>query len=272
LGATTISLLTFLGFGWCSNPKFTGEGLSFHPPHNFKKGVGDLLSDNHKKSPLLLFSPNKNMVLYSAYINSYPKSRHMKKVIIEQKRNVLDDFFKVEEAYLQFEKFDGEMTGTIRRFNLERGNSVSVLTYNRQADKLILVTQFRYPTYKNGHGWTIEAIAGMIDPGETPEEAARREVEEETGLKISVLEHITTFYPSPGGTSELIFLYYSEVSGQPIKKDNTGGFISEGEDIMSLEISLEEALKKIKTGEIMDAKTIIGIYWLENQLITKSRL
>jgi ADP-ribose pyrophosphatase len=194
----------------------------------------------------------------------------MKKVIIEQKRNVLDDFFKVEEAYLRFERFDGEMTDTIRRFSLERGNSVSVLTYNRQTGKLILVTQFRYPTYKNGHGWTIEAIAGMIDPGETPEEAARREVEEETGLNISVLEHITTFYPSPGGTSELIFLYYSEVSGKPIIKENTGR-VSEGEDIMTLEMSLEEALGKIKTGEIRDAKTIIGIYWLENQFLKKKR-
>jgi ADP-ribose pyrophosphatase len=195
----------------------------------------------------------------------------MKKVLIHQKRNVLDDFFKVEEAYLQFEKFDGEMTDTIRRFSLERGNSAAVVTFNRHTNKLTLVSQFRYPTYKNGHGWTIEIIAGMVDPGETPEETARREAEEETGLNVTTLEHITTFYPSPGGTSELIFLYYAEVSGIPANHENTGGIISEGEDIMSLEISLEEALEKIKTGEIMDAKTIIGIYWLENQLLKKNR-
>lgn len=191
----------------------------------------------------------------------------MKKVSIEKKRYILDNFFKVEEAYLRFEKFNGEMSDTVRRFSLERGNSVAVLTFNTHTDKLILISQFRYPTYKNGHGWTIEAIAGMIDSGETPEEAARREVEEETGLSISALQHITTFYPSPGGSSELIFLYYSEVSGEPTNRDNTGGIISEGEDILSLEISLEEALKKIRSGEIMDAKTIIGIYWLENHLM-----
>lgn len=195
----------------------------------------------------------------------------MKKVLIEKQGYVLDDFFKVEEAYLQFEKFDGEMSGTVRRFSLERGNSVAVLTYNRHTHKLILISQFRYPTYKNGHGWTIEAIAGIIDQGETPEEAARREVEEETGLGISELEHVTTFYPSPGGSSELIFLYYSEVSGIPEKRDNTGGIISEGEDIISLEISLEDALEKIRSAEIMDAKTIIGIYWLENRLLKNNR-
>ena len=195
----------------------------------------------------------------------------MKKVLIEKKRNILDDFFKVEEAYLQFEKFSGEMSSVVRRFSLERGNSVAVLAFNRHTNKLILISQFRYPTYKNGHGWLIEAIAGMIDSGETPEDAARREAEEETGLSISTLEHITTFYPSPGGSSEQIFLYYSEVSGESSSSNSSGGIISEGEDIISLEISLEEALEKIKSGEILDAKTIIGIYWLENQLMKKSR-
>jgi nudix-type nucleoside diphosphatase (YffH/AdpP family) len=196
----------------------------------------------------------------------------MKKVLIEKKRHVLDDFFKVEEAHLQFEQFNGEMSSTVRRFSLERGNSVAVLAFNLHTDKLILISQFRYPTYKNGHGWTIEAIAGMIDPGESPEEAARREVGEETGLSVSALEHITTFYPSPGGSSELIYLYYSEVSGEPTNRNNTGGIISEGEDIISLEISLKDALGKIRSSEIMDAKTIIGIYWLENLLMKKSRL
>jgi ADP-ribose pyrophosphatase len=193
----------------------------------------------------------------------------MKKVSIEKKSYILDDFFKVEEAYLRFEKFNGEMSERVRRFSLERGNSVAVLAYNLDTNKLILISQFRYPTYKDRHGWIIETIAGMIDEGETPEEAARREVREETGLDISVLEHITTFYPSPGGSSEQIFLYYSEVSGESTNHNNTGGLVHEGEDIMSLEIALEDALRKIRSGEIIDAKTIIGIYWLENRLLKK---
>jgi nudix-type nucleoside diphosphatase (YffH/AdpP family) len=194
----------------------------------------------------------------------------MKKVSVEKKRYVLDDFFKVEEAYLRFEKFNGEMSERVRRFSLERGNSVAVLAYNLDTNKLILVNQFRYPTYKDGQGWIIETIAGMVDAGETPEAAARREVREETGLDVSALEHIATFYPSPGGSSEQIFLYYSEVSGESIKYNNTGGLVNEGEDILSIEISLEDALEKIRSGEIMDAKTIIGVYWLENRLLKKS--
>jgi nudix-type nucleoside diphosphatase (YffH/AdpP family) len=194
----------------------------------------------------------------------------MKKVSVEKKRYVLDDFFKVEEAYLRFEKFNGEMSERVRRFSLERGNSVAVLAYNLDTNKLILVNQFRYPTYKDGQGWIIETIAGMVDAGETPEAAARREVREETGLDVSALEHIATFYPSPGGSSEQIFLYYSEVSGESIKYNNTGGLVNEGEDILSIEISLEDALEKIRSGEIMDAKTIIGVYWLENRLLEKN--
>jgi nudix-type nucleoside diphosphatase (YffH/AdpP family) len=193
----------------------------------------------------------------------------MKKVLIEEKKLVLDDFFKVEEAHLRFEQFNGEMSPLLRRFSFERGNSAAILAFNLDTQKIILINQFRYPTYDNGHGWTIEVIAGMVDKGELPNESAQRELMEEAGLNVSAFEHISTFYPSPGGCSEQIFLYYAEVSGEHAKYNKTGGLIKEGEDIHSFEISLEDALDKIKTGEIRDAKTIIGIYWLKNRQMKK---
>ena len=194
----------------------------------------------------------------------------MKKVSIEQKRYILEDVFKVEEAHLRHKKFNGEMSGVVRRISLERGDSVAVIIFNLTTDKIILVSQFRYPSYKSGHGWLTEVIAGIIDPGERPEESAKREVHEETGLSISKLEHISTFFPSPGGSSERIHLFYSEVSGENAKYKETGGLVSEGEDIKAVELTLEDALSKVKSGEIMDAKTIIGIYWLENRLLKKN--
>ena len=189
----------------------------------------------------------------------------MKKVSIKKTRYILEDVFKVEEAHLRHEKFNGKMSDLVRRISLERGDSVAVIIFNLDTKKIILVSQFRYPSYKSGHGWLIEAIAGIVDPNETPEESAKREVKEETGLNISKLEKISTFYPSPGGSSERIHLFYSEVSGESAKYKESGGLISEGEDIKAMELSLEEALSEIKSGEIMDAKTIIGIYWLENR-------
>jgi len=195
----------------------------------------------------------------------------MKKVSIEQKRYILEDIFKVEEAHLRHEKFNGEMSGVVRRISLERGDSVAVIIFNLTTDRIILVSQFRYPSYKNGHGWLTEVIAGIIDPGEKPEESAKREVQEETGLSISKLEHISTFFPSPGGSSERIHLFYSEVSGENAKYKGTGGLVSEGEDIKAVELTLKDALGKVKSGEIMDAKTIIGIYWLENRLLKNGK-
>lgn len=189
----------------------------------------------------------------------------MKKVSIERKRYILDDFFRVEEAYLRFEQFDGEMSPVVRRLKLERGNSAAVLVLNRNTGKLILISQFRYPTYRNNDGWTIEAMAGMVDDGETPEESARRELLEETGLNIEKFEHIATFYPSPGGSSEQIFLYYSEVSGEQARYKETGGLQASGEDIKVVELTLDEALAMVGTGEIVDAKTILGMYWLQNR-------
>jgi nudix-type nucleoside diphosphatase (YffH/AdpP family) len=194
----------------------------------------------------------------------------MKKVSIEQKKTIFDDFFKVEEAYLRFEQFNGEMSPRIRRLNMERGNSVAIVILNKDTGKLIMVSQFRYPTYQNKHGLTIEIIAGMVDPGETPEQTLRRELEEEIGLKIENFGHINTFYPSPGGSSELIYLYYAAVSGKQAKYQKTGGLLSHGEDVKALELSLEDALAKIKSGEIVDAKTIIGMYWLENRRLKSS--
>lgn len=193
----------------------------------------------------------------------------MKKVSIEQKRYLLNDFFKVEEAYLHFEQFNGEMSRRIRRLSLERGDSVAILVYNTTTKKIVLINQFRYPTYQKGDGWITETIAGMVDHEESPEQTARRETKEETGLDIQAFEPIATFYPSPGGSSERIFLYYSEVSGEEAKYEATGGLLHEGEDIKVVELSLKEALEKIRSGEIMDAKTILGIYWLENRLMKK---
>lgn len=193
----------------------------------------------------------------------------MKRVLIENKRNVFEDFFKVEEAHVRFEKFNGEMSNVLRRLSLERGDSVAVLVFNLTTNKLILINQFRYSTCKNSQGWLIETMAGIIDHDETPEAAARRELNEEIGLNISALEYISTFYLSPGGSSERIHLYYSEVSGEDAKYREFGGLISEGEDIKAEEMSLGEALLKVRSGEIADAKTIIGLYWLENRQLRK---
>lgn len=189
----------------------------------------------------------------------------MGKVQIEKKKRIVDDFFQVEEVHLRYERFDGQMSPLVRRLTFERGDSVAVLIFNPKRQHILLVNQFKYPTYEKGPGWITETVAGMVEKNESPESAARREVEEETGYKVGKLEHISTFYVSPGGSSERIILYYAEVDATN-KIEAGGGVASEDEDIMTVELSLTDALKQIQSGQIADAKTIVGIFWLHHRL------
>lgn len=189
----------------------------------------------------------------------------MRKVVIEKKRRILDDFFKVEEAQLRYERFDGNMSAVVRRLNFERGDSVAVLIFNPKTQRIILVNQFKYPAYEKGPGWITEVVAGMIDHDEAPETAARREVAEETSYTVAKLEHIATFYVSPGGSSERVSLYYAEVA-ESDREGCGGGVASEDEDIATVEMSITEALNGVQSGSIVDAKTIVGIFWLQNRL------
>src|ERR1041385_1686246 len=150
----------------------------------------------------------------------------MKRVNIETEQLVFDGFFKIREASLKYERFDGSMSQSVRRLNLDRGDSVAALILNLETRKVILTNQFKYPTYSNGDGWIIEVVAGMVAKDEDHETAIKREVLEETGYRVSTLTRICSFYVSPGGSSERIILFYAEVrNGDHISPG--GGLISE---------------------------------------------
>jgi nudix-type nucleoside diphosphatase (YffH/AdpP family) len=184
----------------------------------------------------------------------------MRKVDVQNRRRLLDDFFKVDEAEVSFERFDGSMTPPVRRLVFERGDSVAAVVFDHDAQQLLLTEQFRFPTFEKGPGWLIEIIAGMIEAGEQPEASMRREIEEELGYRADRIEHVATFYVSPGGSSERIWVYYAEV-GAVGHVSAGGGLPGEHEDIRVISISPEEARAALKDGNIADAKTIIGLQW-----------
>ncbi|UCH96258.1 MAG: NUDIX hydrolase [Candidatus Aminicenantes bacterium] len=189
----------------------------------------------------------------------------MKKVEIQQKKRVFDDFFKIDEAVVRFEKFNGEMSPPVRRLNFERGDAAAVLIFNKETQKVILVNQFRFPTYEKSGGWLIEVAAGMVDKDETPGECIRREVMEEIGYQLRTLTLISTFYTTPGGSSERIFLYYAEVTDSD-RVSSGGGAETEHEDIQIVEFSLPELWKTLDAEKIMDAKTLVALMWLKNRV------
>src|SRR5947207_14205345 len=100
----------------------------------------------------------------------------MRKVEVQDKRIVYDDVYKIEEAHVRFEKFNGDMSDTVRRLVFERGNSVAALIFNTHTQKVILTEQSRYPLSARGPGWLQETVAGTMEQEEQPEEAIRHQV------------------------------------------------------------------------------------------------
>jgi nudix-type nucleoside diphosphatase (YffH/AdpP family) len=194
-----------------------------------------------------------------------PRVNGPRTVDIEQERTVFQGFFRIEEAVLRYERYDGRMSEPVQLVKLERGDSVAAIIRHVDSGQLLLVEQFKYPTYGRGDGWIVETVAGVVDEGESAEEAIRRETREEIGYDLLWLEPIATFFVSPGGTSERVSLFYGEV-GDTTKEGAGGGLAEEGEDIALHALSLEDAWRALDAGEIADAKTLIGLMWLRNKL------
>jgi nudix-type nucleoside diphosphatase (YffH/AdpP family) len=188
----------------------------------------------------------------------------MRRVEIISHRRVFDDFFKIEEARLRFERYDGTMSEPVRRLNFERGDSVAALLIDPWTRMVYLTEQFKYPAYEKAGGWLIDVVAGMLDAGETPEQAVRREIVEESGFAAEALEPIATFFVSPGGSSERIHLYCATVRGGPPRSG--GGLASEHEDIKVIAWSFDEFLERFRAGELADAKALIAACWLKDNL------
>jgi ADP-ribose pyrophosphatase len=184
-----------------------------------------------------------------------------RRVVVQGKKRIFDGFFKIDEAELSYERFDGSMTPTLKRLCFERGDSVAAIIKVRDSGGLIFLRQFRYPTFDKGPGWIVEIVAGMQEHGEAPELSLRREILEEIGYEAELIEPIATFYVSPGGSSERIHLFYAEVSTAG-KIAAGGGLVEENEDIQTISYSPAELEQALARGEIQDAKTLVGIYWL----------
>ena len=188
-----------------------------------------------------------------------------KKVDVLRRTRLLDGFFKVDEAIVSFEQKDGTMSAPIRRLDLVREDAVCALIVNKVKGTLVLVRQFRYGGLSRDQAFPLELVAGLIDAGEAPDVAIRREVLEEVGYAVGPLTRVATFYPSPGITSERGILFYGETEGsEPVAAG--GGLAEESEEIEVVEIAFAEAFAMLESGDIFDGKTLIGLLWLKDRL------
>jgi ADP-ribose pyrophosphatase len=189
-----------------------------------------------------------------------PKPRKVE--IVDTQEVFKHSFFSIESTQLRHEKYDGTMSSEMTCISFERGDAVAALMHFPLDDTIVLIEQFRYPAHKKSDGWLIELPAGVIEPHELPAQTMRREIEEETGYRVEILYPIHTFFTSPGASSERIFLFYGRID--PHERINEGGGAAHThEDIKTMHITIDQALWMMKNGEIVDAKTIIALQWLE---------
>jgi len=169
---------------------------------------------------------------------------------------------------ISYEYTDGGQTETHVREVYDRGNGATVLLYNKEYGNVVLIRQFRLPTYLNGNasGMMIEACAGLVEEND-PAETVKREAVEETGYHVANVEKAFSVYMSPGAVTEILHCYVAEYSKE-MKLSSGGGLASEHEHIQNMEIPFRTALEMIRTGEIADAKTIMLLQYAQiNKLL-----
>lgn len=181
---------------------------------------------------------------------------------------VYNGFLKIRKSLVEFDTFNGN--SITKDFEImERGDSVAVLIKEIDTNQFLFTNQFRFATTKENVGWLIEIPAGGLKNGENPESCAKREVEEELGYVIeSNLEFICKFYVSPGGTTEMISLYYAEVTSFD-KTSKGGGLKYEKEDIELVKIPVNDVFNLIGN-MIIDGKSIIALQWFKIKINNKA--
>jgi len=168
----------------------------------------------------------------------------MKKHSVQNRRIV----FKGDHIQVRVDDVVGEEDKVFAKEIVVHPGAVCVVAFLDNGD-LILVRQYRHAAGKE----LLEICAGGLDPGEDPLEAARRELEEETGYLAGKLVERARFWTTPGFTTEFMYLY------EAIDLVKTETNFDEDEHIEIETVSREEALRMIDDGRIQDAKSILGL-------------
>jgi ADP-ribose pyrophosphatase len=117
--------------------------------------------------------------------------------------------------------------------------------------QVLLIRQYRYAA----DGYLYEIPAGRLNPGEAPPDCAARELKEETGCTAQRIEHLLSFYTTPGFTDEKIHLFMATglIAGETKH---------EADEFLDLQpMLLSRALEMVQAGEIVDAKTALGLMY-----------
>lgn len=171
-------------------------------------------------------------------------------------------FFSLFTYRLRHALFAGGMSGVITRELLDRGMAAAVLPFDPRRDEVVLIEQFRVGAIDSPRGpWLTEIVAGLVEPGERPEDVARREALEEAGCELGELVLAHECYSSPGSSNERVWIYVGRTDTEGL--GGIHGLAEEGEDIRVSVVSTAEAFDMVRSGVIDSAMPLLALQWLE---------
>jgi ADP-ribose pyrophosphatase len=192
-----------------------------------------------------------------------PSGKGPDQVQVRDRRRVYANFFALDEFTLAHERFDGTWSDDVGRAVFILSDAALVLPYDPVNDRVLLVDQMRAGPLARGDSavWQLEPVAGRVDPGETPEQAARREAKEEAGLTLDRLEPVAQVYASPSCTSEYYYIYVG-LTDLPDAGGSGFGVAHEGEDIATRILSFDALMDLVDRMGIANAPLAVAALWL----------
>ena len=176
------------------------------------------------------------------------------------RESVYTGFFNIDKCRIKHDLYQGGEV-EIQRELFHRGDAVAVLLYDPAKDKVVMVEQFRVGAIEDEQGpWLLEIVAGIVEENESIKDVAQRECKEEAGLDVHSFETISSFYSSPGGCSEKIYLMCGLVDSK--LAEGVHGLDHEGEDIKVSVHDFEDINQLLASDRISSAIPIIALQWL----------
>ncbi|WP_210526184.1 NUDIX domain-containing protein [Rubellimicrobium arenae] len=185
-----------------------------------------------------------------------PASENKTEVEIIERANGFDGVFRVGVFKLRHRTFAGDMSPVLTREVFERGNAAAVLPYDPESDTVLLIRQFLVGAHIAGRpNRPYQAIAGIVEAGETGQDVAVREAIEEAGCEIRRIERAHAFLPSPGGSSEYIETFVAEADLSAA--GGQFGLEEEHEDIRAEVLPALDAIARLDDGSIEAGPAVV---------------
>jgi ADP-ribose pyrophosphatase len=186
-------------------------------------------------------------------------------VLIETRETVFGGFCDIDHIQLRHRRFECQTFGpTLKRELVIRRPAVGVLIHDPIHRTFVLIEKFRIGALQDTVSpWQLEVVAGLIDDGESAEQAVIREALEETGIHIAALERLYQFYPSAGGCDEHFTLYAA--TADLSDAGGVHGAADEGENIRIHVVECDTISALLRSGRLVNGPVIIALQWLHTQ-------